>query len=155
MAGLIEFYCRSNETSLGSLFKWLEYTFKDSIRCLWDHIGLACNRVAVGLATWWLWDLQFGCRSFSGWLLRIFIAFFLELSDLKLAGQGSSLSMETFKKCNMLVLGLQNCGVTVCSAFIGGNFCSIVCLCNRLACDSYLEDIPGSRITNGAFVGLA
>jgi hypothetical protein len=28
MAGLKEFYCRSNETSLGSQFKWLEYTFK-------------------------------------------------------------------------------------------------------------------------------
>ncbi len=27
MAGLEEFYCRSNETSLGSQFKWLEYTF--------------------------------------------------------------------------------------------------------------------------------
>jgi hypothetical protein len=27
MAGLKEFYCRSNETSLGSQFKWLEYTF--------------------------------------------------------------------------------------------------------------------------------
>jgi hypothetical protein len=29
MAGLSEFYCRWNETSLGSQFKWLEYTFKD------------------------------------------------------------------------------------------------------------------------------
>ncbi len=28
MAGLKEFYCRLNETSLGSQFKWLEYTFK-------------------------------------------------------------------------------------------------------------------------------
>jgi len=28
MAGLKEFYCQSNETSLGSQFKWLEYTFK-------------------------------------------------------------------------------------------------------------------------------
>jgi hypothetical protein len=28
MAGLKEFYCPSNETSLGSQFKWLEYTFK-------------------------------------------------------------------------------------------------------------------------------
>jgi hypothetical protein len=28
MAGLTEFYCRWNETSLGSQFKWLEYTFK-------------------------------------------------------------------------------------------------------------------------------
>ncbi len=27
MAGLKECYCRSNETSLGSQFKWLEYTF--------------------------------------------------------------------------------------------------------------------------------
>ncbi len=27
MAGLKEIYCRSNETSLGSQFKWLEYTF--------------------------------------------------------------------------------------------------------------------------------
>jgi hypothetical protein len=31
MAGLTEFYCRSNETSLGSQFKWLEYTFNDSL----------------------------------------------------------------------------------------------------------------------------
>ena len=28
MAGLTEFYCPSNETSHGSQFKWLEYTFK-------------------------------------------------------------------------------------------------------------------------------
>jgi len=28
MAGLTEFYCGSNETSHGSQFKWLEYTFK-------------------------------------------------------------------------------------------------------------------------------
>ena len=31
MAGLNEFYCRSNETSLGSQFKWLEYTFEQSL----------------------------------------------------------------------------------------------------------------------------
>jgi hypothetical protein len=29
MADLKEFYCRSNETSLGSQFKWLEYTFNN------------------------------------------------------------------------------------------------------------------------------
>ncbi len=28
MAGLTEFYCRLNETSHASQFKWLEYTFK-------------------------------------------------------------------------------------------------------------------------------
>jgi hypothetical protein len=28
MAGLIEFYCRSNETSHASQFKWLDNTFK-------------------------------------------------------------------------------------------------------------------------------
>jgi hypothetical protein len=28
MAGLTEFYCRSNETSHGSQFKWLDNTFK-------------------------------------------------------------------------------------------------------------------------------
>ena len=32
MAGLKEFYCRSNETSLGSQFKWLEYPFKEVFR---------------------------------------------------------------------------------------------------------------------------
>jgi hypothetical protein len=31
MAGLKEFYCRSNETSLGSQFKWLEYTFNNGV----------------------------------------------------------------------------------------------------------------------------
>ena len=41
MAGLKEFYCRSNETSLGSQFKWLEYTFKilknvkKICKCIW------------------------------------------------------------------------------------------------------------------------
>ncbi len=29
MAGLTEFYCRSNETSHASQFKWLDNTFKD------------------------------------------------------------------------------------------------------------------------------
>jgi hypothetical protein len=35
MAGLTEFYCRLNETSHASQFKWLEYTFKDDqLLCL-------------------------------------------------------------------------------------------------------------------------
>jgi hypothetical protein len=29
MAGITEFYCRLNETSHASQFKWLEYTFKE------------------------------------------------------------------------------------------------------------------------------
>jgi hypothetical protein len=33
MAGLTEFYCRSNETSHGSQFKWLDNTFKIRIPC--------------------------------------------------------------------------------------------------------------------------
>jgi hypothetical protein len=31
MAGLTEFYCRLNETSHASQFKWLEYTFKGTV----------------------------------------------------------------------------------------------------------------------------
>jgi hypothetical protein len=46
MAGLKEFYCRSNETTLGSQFKWLEYTFNADIPLvisspsLKDNLGL-------------------------------------------------------------------------------------------------------------------
>jgi hypothetical protein len=38
MAGRTEFYCPSNETSLGSQFKWLEYTFKtEGLNDIWSN----------------------------------------------------------------------------------------------------------------------
>jgi hypothetical protein len=40
MAGLKEFYCRSNETSLGSQFKWLKYTFN----CSFPYLFYEANR---------------------------------------------------------------------------------------------------------------
>ena len=46
MAGLKEFYCRSNETSLGSQFKWLEYTFKIMPRNL-NVILRLCIRLLI------------------------------------------------------------------------------------------------------------
>jgi hypothetical protein len=45
MAGLIEFYCGSNETSLGSLFKWLEYTFK--VDCAMKNMGGGSNFILM------------------------------------------------------------------------------------------------------------
>ncbi len=48
MAGLTEFYCPSNETSLGSQFKWLEYTFNRGLHA--DIVPLTIFCVPDGTA---------------------------------------------------------------------------------------------------------
>ncbi len=53
MAGLTEFYCRSNETRHGSQFKWLDNTFKTGVTDL--SLSLEINRIDSHISFGKIW----------------------------------------------------------------------------------------------------
>ncbi len=82
MAGLKEFYCRSKEISLGSQFKWLEYTFKSflnyyreyfvfSLFMRWSRIAETVFRQELSIKI--TWEIDFGPIWISFNWLKIYI----------------------------------------------------------------------------------